>query len=136
MHPTDNAQPDKNKTDKNTGHDDDIHFSHTAACDQIRNDPESIAKLCLVCAVISGTTPVDGHRFEQCTPPLNQDLLKTHTKGFSSLVMCGCNMTDGTAVEETNAVTFEDSTESNASVKTDCESPPETTNWDFHWGHS
>jgi len=131
IYPTDDQYAADLDTDATAGYDDDIHFAYNAACNRIRNDPESIVKPCLVCTVITGTPPVDGHRFEQCPLLLNHDLLKTHVKGFCSIIMRGRNMNKGTAIRNTNAVTFEE-IESDASAKTDRDTPPDTPDRDFH----
>ena len=134
MHPTDSAAPNIDN-ENNSECNGNIQFAHAAACQRICNDPETIIKPCLMCTVLTGTPPVDGHQFEQCPLLLNHDLLKTQVKGFCSLMMRGQNVTRATALKHTNAVTFEE-IESNASVKTNQDTPPDTPDWDFHWGHS
>ena len=131
MHPSDTDTIEINDDD----YDDDIQFAHTAACQRTRNDPENIVKPCLVCTVLTGTPPDNGHRFEQCPLLLNHDLLKTQAKGFCSLIMRGRNMTRATLLEHANAVTFEE-IESDTSTRTDRDAPPDTPNRDFHQGHS
>ena len=86
---------------------------------------DAIIKPCLVCTVLTGTPPVDGHGFEQCPLLLNHDLLKTQVKGFCSVIMRGQNVTKAAALEHTIAVTFEE-IESNTSIKTDRDAPPDT----------
>lgn len=130
MCPTDSALNEVDTYDISDD-DDNLHFAYTAACNRIRNDPETIIKPCLVCTVLTGTPPVDGHRFEQCPLLLNHDLLKTQVKGFCSLIMRGRNMTKAAAIKHTNAVTFEE-IESDTSIKTDRDTPPDTPNRDFH----
>ena len=111
-------------------HNSNVHFAYNAACQRIRNDPDTIVKPCLVCTVLSGTPPDDGHRFEQCPLLLNHDLLKTQVKGFCSLIMRGRNMTKATSLKHANAITFEE-IESDTSTKTDRDTPPATPDRDF-----
>ena len=117
----------------------DIGFAFHMACNTITSNPTAnFNKPCLVCTVLNGTPPNDGHWFKTC-PVLNDHLLlKDQFKGMCRLIMHGRNFNKSAAIRRTNAISFEaDGMDSDRSVRTGCEdSPPDSPQSDFLQGHS
>ena len=108
--------------------DQNIQYAYTAACNKIRAHADTITKPCLVCTILTGVSPTDNHRFEQCPVLLNHDLLKTQVKGFCGLIMRGRNHDNSTTVKRTHAVS--------AFATDNIDITPTSPTTDFHLGHS
>ena len=103
-------------------------YAYTAACNKIRAHADTITKPCLVCTILTGVSPTDNHRFEQCPVLLNHDLLKPQVKGFCGLIMRGRNHDNSTTVKRTHAVS--------AFATDNIDITPTSPTTDFHLGHS
>ena len=69
-----------------TEYDDNLDYAYSVSVHAIKNNPTTADMPCLVCEIVHGKPPSDGHRFENCTVLNNHSLLKKQFISFCSTI--------------------------------------------------
>ena len=116
-----------------------VTCAYNAAVNAIQQQPSKINKPCIVCNIITGVPPSDGHRFEQCPILQNTDLIRENHKDFCKMIMRSRRLHNSTPpIKGAHAVSFDNiDTASDDPDKTDRDntSPTGSQSSDFLQGH-
>ena len=85
------AADDENEYNSDDSYDHDnynahINYAYNVSINAIKANPLTVDMSCLVCEIVHGKPPSDGHRFEDCTILNNHSILKKQFISFCSTI--------------------------------------------------
>ena len=99
-----------------------LTYAFNASINAVKTRPtQTIDKPCLVCQIITGQPPADGHRFESCPVLNNSAALCDQYKDICKIIMRHRRLmqTTPTNVNKTTTVTFQDNSSHQSSQTSD-----------------
>ena len=110
-------------------YDGNLDYAYTVSINAIKNNPPAADMPCLVCEIVHGNPPSNGHRFEQCTVLNNHLLLKKQFISFYSTI---CRSRKALKSQEIKHLQFEETDDdANEEGEPSDSSIPDTPSQDF-----